>query len=56
MTTLSELEIKKNLNKCLDKEAKNHETIIATRKDKKNVVLLSETTYCSILEHMYLRA
>ena len=39
---------------CMDMVTENYETVIITRKNNKNVVMISEATYNNMLENMHL--
>ena len=45
-----------NLKATMDKACDNHQSILIIRKDGKNVVLLSEEDYDSMIETLYLMA
>lgn len=48
--------VRENLKKYCDKAVKDFETIVITRKNDENVVLLSESQYNNILENLYIRS
>lgn len=50
-TTFSDL--RKNLKAYMDKTTDDDETVIVTRKDNKNVVLISLDNYNNMLENMH---
>jgi antitoxin YefM len=52
--TINFLDFKKNLEWFLDKSYNNHEPIIITRKEGKNMVVISMEDYNSIIETIYL--
>lgn len=56
MITVSYSQMKKNMKDYLDKVSNDFETIIITRKRGKNVALLSEESYNSLLENVYIRS
>ena len=49
-------EVRNNLKAYCDKATKNHETIIITRKNNENVVLMSEEEYNNLMENLYIRS
>ena len=46
--------LRENMKAYLDKISEDFETIIVTRKNKKNVVIISEETYNNLMENAYL--
>ena len=49
-------EVRNNLKAYCDKETKDYETIIITRKNNENVVLMSEEEYNNLMENLYIRS
>lgn len=45
--------LKDNMKSCMDKVTDDYETMIVTRKDNKNVVMLSEEAYNNLMENIY---
>lgn len=45
--------LRENMKTYMDKITDDYETMIVTRKDNKNVVMLSEETYNNIMENIY---
>lgn len=45
--------LRKNMKSYFDKVTDDYETMIVTRKDNKNVVILSEESYNNMLENIY---
>lgn len=45
--------LRENMKTYMDKITDDYETMIVTRKDNKNVVMLSEETYNNIIENIY---
>lgn len=45
---------RENMKKYMDKTTDEYETVIVTRKNNKNVVILSEETYNNMLENIYI--
>jgi len=57
MTAVNYVSVEKNLKKYLDKITNDFETIIVTRgEEEENVVLLSESEYNNMLENIYIRS
>jgi antitoxin YefM len=48
--------VRQNLKKYCDKAVKDIETIVITRKNDENVVLLSESQYNNLMENLYIRS
>ena len=49
-------EVRNNLKTYCDKATKDYETIIITRKNNENVVLMSEEVYNNLMENLYIRS
>ena len=49
-------EVRNNLKTYCDKATKDYETIIITRKNNENVVLISEEEYNNLMENLYIRS
>ena len=47
-------EVRSNLKTYCDKATKDYETIIITRKNNENVVLMSEEVYNNLMENLYI--
>ena len=45
--------LRDNMKTYMDKVTDDYETMIVTRKDNKNVVMLSEETYNNLMENVY---
>ena len=45
--------LRDNMKTYMDKVTDDYETIIVTRKDNKNVVMLSEESYNNLMENIY---
>ncbi len=56
MLAINYLNLKDNLDKYCDSANQDLETIIVTRKEGGNVVLMSEREYHNLLENMYVRS
>ena len=46
--------LRENMKSYLDKVTEDYETLIITRKDNRNVVMISEESYNNLLENTYL--
>lgn len=46
--------LRNNMKSYMDKVTDDYETIIVTRKNAKNIVMISEETYNNMLENMHL--
>lgn len=46
--------LRKNMKNYFDKITDEYETMVVTRKDNKNVVIMSEESYNNLLENIYL--
>ncbi len=46
--------LRNNMKSYMDKVTDDYETIIITRKNAKNIVMISEETYNNMLENMHL--
>lgn len=46
--------LRNNMKSYMDKVTDDYETIIVTRKNTKNIVMISEETYNNMLENMHL--
>ena len=49
-------EVRNNLKTYCDKATQDYETIIITRKNNENVVLMSEEKYNNLMENLYIRS
>ena len=49
-------EVRNNLKTYCDKATQDYETIIITRKNNENVVLMSEEEYNNLMENLYIRS
>ena len=52
MLAINDTILRDNMKTYMDKTTDDYETIIVTRKDNKNVVMLSEETYNNLLENV----
>ncbi|HJD45711.1 MAG TPA: type II toxin-antitoxin system prevent-host-death family antitoxin [Candidatus Mediterraneibacter norfolkensis] len=46
--------LRENMKKCLDRVTDDYETMIVTRKNNKNVVIVSEDSYNNMMENLHL--
>ncbi|MBO5176035.1 MAG: type II toxin-antitoxin system Phd/YefM family antitoxin, partial [Lachnospiraceae bacterium] len=46
--------LRDNMKTYMDKVTNDYETMIVTRKDNKNVVMLSEESYNNLMENVYI--
>lgn len=46
--------LRQNMKKYFDSVSDDYETIVITRKENKNVVVISEETYNNLIENAYL--
>lgn len=53
MLAVNYTKLRENMKSYMDKVTDDYETMIITRKDNKNVVMISEETYNNMLENMY---
>lgn len=53
MLAVNYTNLRDNMKAYMDKVTDDYETIIVTRKDNKNVVMLSEESYNNLMENVY---
>lgn len=53
MLAVNYTNLRENMKTYMDKVTDDYETVIVTRKDNKNVVMLSEETYNNLMENIY---
>lgn len=53
MLAVNYTNLRDNMKKYMDKVTDDYETMIVTRKDNKNVVMLSEESYNNLMENIY---
>ena len=53
MLAVNYTNLRDNMKTYMDKVTDDYETMIVTRKDNKNVVMLSEETYNNLIENAY---
>ncbi len=46
--------LRENMKSCMDKITDDYETMIVTRKNNKNIVMLSEDSYNNLMENIYI--
>ncbi|HIZ60238.1 MAG TPA: type II toxin-antitoxin system Phd/YefM family antitoxin, partial [Candidatus Dorea faecipullorum] len=46
--------LRENMKSCMDKVTDDYETMIVTRKNNKNVVMISEESYNNMMENLHL--
>lgn len=54
MVAVNYTTLRENMKTCMDKVADDYETMIVTRKNNKNVVIISEEAYNNMMENLYL--
>lgn len=54
MLAVNYTNLRENMKTYMDKVTDDYETMIVTRKNNKNVVMLSEETYNNLMENAYL--
>ena len=53
MLAVNYTNFRENLKDYMDKATNDYETMIVTRKNNKNVVMISEETYNNLMENVY---
>ncbi len=53
MLAVNYTDLRDNMKTYMDKVTDDYETMIVTRKDNKNVVMLSEEAYNNLMENVY---
>ncbi len=53
MLAVNYTNLRDNMKTYMDKVSDDYETIIVTRKDNKNIVMISEETYNNLMENIY---
>ena len=53
MLAVNYTNLRDNMKSYMDRVTDDYETIIVTRKDNKNVVMLSEESYNNLMENIY---
>ena len=54
MLAVNYTNLRENMKAYMDKVTEDYETVIVTRKDHRNVVILSEENYNNLMENAYL--
>ena len=54
MLAVNYTNLRENMKAYMDRVTDDYETMIVTRKDNKNVVMLSEETYNNLMENAYI--
>ena len=54
MLTVNYTNLKENMKSYMDKVTDDNETVVVTRKNNKNIVIISEESYNSLLENAYI--
>lgn len=55
MLAVNYTNLRDNMKHYMDQVTDDYETMIVTRKNNKNVVILSEETYNNLMENVYVR-
>lgn len=55
MLAVNYTNLRENMKSYMDKVTDDYETMIITRKDNKNVVMMSEEAYNNLMENVYVR-
>ncbi len=53
MLAVNYTNLRDNMKSYMDKVTDDYETVVVTRKDNKNVVMLSEESYNNLVENIY---
>ena len=54
MLAVNYTNLRENMKSYMDRVTDDYETLIVTRKDNKNVVMLSEESYNNLMENVYI--
>ena len=54
MLAVNYTNLRENMKNYMDKVADDYETMIVTRKNNRNVVMMSEESYNNLMENLYL--
>ena len=54
MLTVNYTNLKENMKSYMDKVTDDNETVVVTRKNNKNVAIISEESYNNLLENIYI--
>lgn len=53
MLAVNYTNLRENMKKYMDKVTNDYETLIVTRKDNKNIVMISEEAYNNLIENIH---
>ena len=53
MLAINYTTLRENMKKCMDQVTDDYETMIITRKNNKNVVMISEESYNNMMENLH---
>lgn len=53
MVTVNYSTLRDNMKRYMDRVTDDYETLVVTRKDNKNIVMLSEESYNNLMENIY---
>ena len=53
MLAVNYTNLRENMKSYMDRVTDDYETVIVTRKDNKNIVMISEETYNNLMENVY---
>ena len=53
MLAVNYTNLRENMKSCMDKVTDDYETMIVTRKNNRNVVMMSEESYNNLLENLH---
>ena len=56
MLAVNYTNLRENMKNYMDKVTDDYETMIVTRKNNRNVVMMSEESYNNLMENLYLMA
>lgn len=54
MFAVTYMKLRDNMKSCMDRVTDEYETMIVTRKNNKNVVVISEESYNNLIENLHL--
>ena len=54
MLTVNYTNLKEDMKSYMDKVTDDNETVVVTRKNNKNIVIISEESYNNLLENIYI--
>ena len=54
MLAVNYTNLKENMKSYMDKVTDDNETVVVTRKNNKNIVIISEESYNNLLENIYI--